>query len=122
MAEVNSDVEAIMILPQLFAAFCAKQSAEAPEILKATSDLSPDAESLPGPTVNLNDLFSDLATGVEQVLRLWNASSADKSIGDEQVLEAAFSRVDGKACTNGLKISGFALRLQRFGEKRSKQN
>ena len=52
-----------MTLPQLFAAYCANHPAEAPAILKTTSDLSPEDAGLPGPTVNLDHLFYELATG-----------------------------------------------------------
>ena len=52
-----------MTLPQLFAAYCANHPEAAPEILKSTSDLSPEAADLPGPTVNLSELFHALATG-----------------------------------------------------------
>ena len=58
-----SDVEAILIIPQLFVAFCANHAAEAPEILKVASDLSPEEADLPGATDNLSDLLCDLARG-----------------------------------------------------------
>ena len=60
---VTSDVGAIMILPQLFAAFCAEHKSEAAEILKIASGLSLEDAGLPEPTVNLEDLFYDLAKG-----------------------------------------------------------
>ena len=62
-ALVTSGVEAIMILPQLFAAFCAKHKSDAAEILKIASGLSLEDAGLPEPTVNLEDLFYDLAKG-----------------------------------------------------------
>ena len=60
---LTSDVEALLILPQLLAAFCANHEAEAAELLKVAGDLSLEAAGLPDPTVNLDDLFHDLAKG-----------------------------------------------------------
>ena len=60
---VTSDVGAIMILPQLFAAFCAKHESEAAELLKIACGLSLEEARLPEPTVNLEDLLYDLAKG-----------------------------------------------------------
>ena len=60
---LTSDVEALLILPQLLAAFCANHEAEAAELLKVAGDLSLEAAGLPDPTVNLDDLFYDLAKG-----------------------------------------------------------
>ena len=59
----NSDVEALLILPQLLVAFCANHEAEAAEILKVAADLSLEGAGLPGPTANLDDLLYDLMSG-----------------------------------------------------------
>ena len=60
---LTSDVEALLILPQLLAAFCAKHESEAAELLKIACGLSLEEARLPEPTVNLEDLLYDLAKG-----------------------------------------------------------
>ena len=63
-ALVTSDVEAIMIIPQLLVAFCASLiEPEAAELLNVAGDLSLEAAGLPDPTFNLDDLFYQLANG-----------------------------------------------------------
>ena len=64
---VNSGVEAILIIPQLFAAFYANHEAEAAEMLKVAGGVSLEEAGLPGPTVDLDALLYDLASG--KVLR-----------------------------------------------------
>jgi hypothetical protein len=60
---VTSDVEALMILPQLFAAFCADQGDAGAEIIMVCAGVSLEAIRLPPYQGNLADLFYDLARG-----------------------------------------------------------
>ena len=62
-AFLSSDVEALMILPQLFAVFCANDTKEAAETMKVACDLSLEAAGLPCPTDISGDLYYDLASG-----------------------------------------------------------
>jgi hypothetical protein len=60
---LTSDVDAIMIIPQLLAAFCANHDADAAAILTVACDLSVEAASLPGPSADLDDVFFSIANG-----------------------------------------------------------